>query len=136
MASSENKNHEAQILPRVEEQAELRTTRIVDSRTLVSRTTVTDEALLETELQRNEVEIKHVEINQPVDENNIPNVRQEGDVLIIPMIEEQVEIIRHHVLKEEVHIHNINKKEPFKQKVILRRQEVTISKDEKGENQT
>jgi len=51
-------------------------------------------------------------------------------VLIVPVIEEQVEIIRRHILKEEVHIHKLKKNEQFQQKVTLRSQEIEISKED------
>ena len=120
--------HEA--IPLAEEQAEVSTTRVVDRRIRINRSTTTSEKLLETELWHEEVAIEHVEKNEPVTEGNFPQVRQEGDVLIVPVIEEQVEIIRRHVLKEELHIHKLKKSEQFQQKVTLRSQEIEINKED------
>ncbi|MGD8205884.1 YsnF/AvaK domain-containing protein [Pantoea sp. FN0305] len=120
--------HEA--IPLAEEQAEVSTQRVVDRRIRISRSTTTAEKLLETELWHEEVKIEHIEKNEPVEAGYFPEVRQEGDVLIVPVIEEQVEIIRHYILKEEVHIHKLKKSEQFQQKVTLRSQEIEINKED------
>lgn len=119
-----------QTLPLAEEQAEITKTKVVDRRVRLTRTTHSDEKVLETELSQEQVIVEHVIKNEPVDENNIPQVREEGDILIIPVVEEQVEIIKRYVLKEEVHIRKVKKTELYQEKVILRRQEFDISTDE------
>lgn len=119
-----------QTVPLAEERAELTTEKVVDRRVRITRTTHADEKILETELSQEEVVIEHVIKNEPVEEGQIPQVRQEGEILIIPVIEEQVEIIRRYVLKEEVHVRKIKNTETHQEKVILRRQEFTLSRDE------
>lgn len=119
-----------QTLSLAEEQAEITKTKVVDRRVRLTRTTHSDEKVLETELSQEQVIVEHVIKNEPVDENKIPQVREEGDILIIPVVEEQVEIIKRYVLKEEVHIRKVKKTELYQEKVILRRQEFDISTDE------
>lgn len=130
IAPHQGEAEQHQTIPLAEEQAEVSTQRVVDRRIRINRSTTTAEQLLETELWHEEVEIKHVEKNEPVEEGYFPQVRQEGDVLIVPVIEEQVEIIRRYVLKEEVHIHKLKKSEQFQQKVTLRSQEIEINKED------
>ncbi|AIX75955.1 hypothetical protein PSNIH2_15635 [Pantoea sp. PSNIH2] len=130
MAPQQDEAEQHEIIPLAEEQAEVTTTRVVDRRIRIHRSTTTAEKLLETELWHEEVEIKHIEKNETLEEGYFPQVRQEGDVLIVPVIEEQVEIIRRHILKEEVHIHKLKKNEQFQQKVTLRSQEIEISKED------
>lgn len=113
-----------------EEQVTISKQRHVDGRLRLERNTHSVEKLLETELSSDDVYIEHVALNQPVTGEDSPQVRQEGDVLIIPVIEEQVEIIRRKVLKEEIRIHKRTKTETFRQSVTLRNQEVTITKEE------
>lgn len=119
-----------QTLTLAEEQAEITKTKVVDRRVRLTQTTHAEEKVLETELSQEQVVVEHVLKNVPVEENNIPQVREEGDTLIIPVIEEQVEIIRRYVLKEEVHIRKVKTTEPYQETVILRRQEFDISTDE------
>lgn len=130
IAPQQDEAEQHEIIPLAEEQAEVTTTRVVDRRIRIHRSTTTAEKLLETELWHEEVEIKHIAKNETLEEGYFPQVRQEGDVLIVPVIEEQVEIIRRHILKEEVHIHKLKKNEQFEQKVTLRSQEIEISKED------
>ena len=130
IAPQQDEAEQHEIIPLAEEQAEVTTTRVVDRRIRIHRSTTTAEKLLETELWHEEVEIKHIAKNETLEEGYFPQVRQEGDVLIVPVIEEQVEIIRRHILKEEVHIHKLKKNEQFQQNVTLRSQEIEISKED------
>ena len=120
-----------EVLPLAEEQAEIVKHRHVDAKVQVSRTTHTRQEELSSELMREEVHIQHRPLNiRLADDDDIPQMRQEGDVLIIPVIEEEVEIIRRKVLKEEIHILKNTTSEKYTQDVTLRHQEVTITKDE------
>lgn len=130
IAPHQEESEHSETIPLAEEQAEVSTQRVVDRRVRIQRSTTSAEKLLEAELWHEEVEIKHVEKNEPVEEGYFPQVRHEGDVLIVPVIEEQVEIIRRYVLKEEVHIHKLKKSEQFQQTVTLRSQEIEISKED------
>lgn len=113
-----------------EEQAEILKHRQVDAKLQLSRTTQTRQQELSTELMHEEVHIRHVPLNKRLTGDEIPQMRQEGDVLIIPVIEEEVEIVRRKVLKEEIHILKNTTSEKYTQNVTLRHQEVTITKDE------
>lgn len=117
-------------LPLVEEQAEIVKHRHVEAKVQVSRTTHIRQEELSSELMQEEVHIKHVPLNRRLADEDIPKMRQEGDVLIIPVIEEEVEIVRRKVLKEEIHILKNTTSEKYTQEVTLRHQEVTITKDE------
>lgn len=122
--------HDEATLKLAEEQVEITKHRHVDAKVELHRTTHSRDELLETELTRENVEILHIPRGEVVNDDSLPQVRQEGDVLIIPVIEEEVEIIRRKVLKEEVHIIKHQATEKFRQSVTLRNQEVTITKDE------
>jgi stress response protein YsnF len=58
----------------------------------------------------------------------MPSVRQEGDVTIVPVVEEILKVERCLVLKEEVHIRRIKTTERHQEQVTLRRQEGTVSR--------
>jgi stress response protein YsnF len=77
-------------------------------------------------LQHEKVEVERVPVDRPVEA--IPSVRQEGDVTIIPVVEEVVKIERHLVLKEEVHIRRVKQTERYQETITLRRQEAVISR--------
>lgn len=122
------KFEEAVSMPLAEEQAHISKQRKVDGKISLTRSTHQVEKLLETELTHERVDIEHVPKNYQVADDYSAEIRQEGDVLIIPVIEEQVEIVTKRVLKEEIHIHKHASKEEFQQKVTLRNQEVKITR--------
>lgn len=120
----------SETLPLAKEQAEIIKHRHVDAKIQVSRTTHTRQEALASELMQEEVHITHIPFNKRLADDEIPQMRQEGDLLIIPVIEEEVEIVRRKVLKEEIHILKNTTSEKYTQNVTLRHQEVTIIKDE------
>lgn len=60
------------------------------------------EQVLEQVLERHDVEVEHVPVNRVIE--SVPETRQEGDVLIIPIVEEEVVLVRRLVLREELHV--------------------------------
>ena len=54
-------------------------------------------------LSREEVDIRRVPMNLTIDV--APEVRQEGDVIIIPVVEERIVVSKRLVLTEELHVH-------------------------------
>lgn len=60
------------------------------------------EQALEQSLERQDVEIERVPVGRPVDE--VPEPRQEGELLIVPVVEEELVVTKRLVLKEEIHI--------------------------------
>ena len=58
----------------------------------------------------------------------MPEVRQEGDTTIIPIVEEILVVERRLVLKEEVHIRRVRTTEHHKEAVMLRYQEAVVTR--------
>ncbi|RKQ41619.1 DUF2382 domain-containing protein [Enterobacter sp. R1(2018)] len=113
-----------------EERVELGTRKVVDRRIRITRTTRADEKLIETELTHEDALIKRVAKNEAVKPGNIPQVRQEGEVTIIPVIEERIEIIKHYFLTEEIHVIKKRRKETHQENITLRSQEINISTED------
>jgi stress response protein YsnF len=59
-----------------------------------------------------------------------PAIRTEGDVTIIPVVEEILVVETKLVLKEEVHIRRTLTKETVEQSVTLRKQRAIVERDE------
>lgn len=76
------------------------------------------------DLQREHYEIERVAIDKVVSE--APSTRQEGDVTIIPVIEEEVVIQRRLILKEEIRIRKVVSVQQHVEDVVLRRQHAEI----------
>lgn len=99
-------------------------------RTLVraTRTTQSRDTVLEEELAHERVVVERVPIGQVVDA--VPPVRQEGDVMIMPVVEEVVVVERRLFLKEEVHLRRVRTTERFVETVTLREQQVEVTRTE------
>ena len=92
------------------------------------------EELVEQPLLHDEIDIEHVPINRVIDAPM--DSRFEGDVLVIPVIEETLVVKKQLVLKEELRVRKRQVETVHKERVALRTEEIAIerSKDaEKGE---
>lgn len=92
----------------------------------VSRVTHTYQKPIEEVLRQQQVEIERVPLDQPVDD--VPPVRQEGDVIIVPIVEEVISLERHLVLKEEVRIRKVETTEKYQDEVTLHKQEAVVTR--------
>jgi len=92
----------------------------------VSRVTKTYTEPVEEMLRHDRVEVERVPINEAVTE--IPPIREEGDVIIVPVVEEVLRYHRELVLKEEVRLRKVTESERFEDDVTLRRQEALVTR--------
>jgi stress response protein YsnF len=90
--------------------------------------TGTREQLIDEELTRVGVEIERVPIGRTIEV--VPPIFQEGDITIIPVVEEIVVTERRLVLKEEVRVRRVSTKERHQETVVLRQQEAVITREE------
>jgi stress response protein YsnF len=84
----------------------------------VALVTGTREQLIDEELTHVRVEIERVPIDRTVEV--APPTRQEGDITIIPVVEEFVVVERRLILKEEVRVRRVSTKEQHQETVVLR----------------
>jgi uncharacterized protein (TIGR02271 family) len=82
--------------------------------------------LIEQELERVDVEIERIPIDRVVE--TPPDIREEGDTLVIPVIEEVVVVEKRLVLREEIRVHRRRSVEQFQQSVTLRSEDVKIER--------
>ena len=94
----------------------------------IALNTRTREQLIDEELTHVRVEIERVPIDQTVEA--VPSIRQEGDITIIPVVEEVVIVERRLVLKEEVRVRRVSTKEQHQETVVLRQQEAVVTREE------
>ena len=94
----------------------------------VALVTGTREQLSDEELTHVRVEIERVPIDRTVEV--APPTRQEGDITIIPVVEEFVVVERRLILKEEVRVRRVSTKEQHQETVVLRQQEALVTREE------
>src|SRR5215472_3644960 len=95
-------------------------------RVRVATRTYEREALIDEDLARERVEIETVPVGRRIDA--VPEVRQEGDTTIVPVVEEVLVVERQLMLKEEVHIRRIHTTERHQERVTLRHQEAVVTR--------
>ncbi len=97
-------------------------------RTLVraARTTSNRSEAVDVDLKQQQVVIERVPVGRVVDA--VPPVRQEGDVTIMPVVEEELVVVRRLVLKEEVHIRRVQTTVTHAETVTLRQQHVGVTR--------
>jgi uncharacterized protein (TIGR02271 family) len=95
-------------------------------RVQVARVTRQHEQLVDELLAREHVEIERIAVGRPVDA--MPPVREDGDTIIIPIVEEVLVIERRLVLKEEVRIRKVRDTERHQERITLRKQEAVVTR--------
>jgi len=85
------------------------------------------EEVVDEPLTRRKVSVETVAINQMVDGPR-PTVRQEGDLLIVPICEEVVVVEKRWMLKEELRIRQLEETFHEPLSVTVRRDEVSVER--------
>jgi uncharacterized protein (TIGR02271 family) len=85
-----------------------------------------EEQSVETSLLRDVVDVKRVPIDRMID-RPVP-IRNEGETLIIPVVEEVLVVEKRYILKEEIHVTQRQEQVQTSQTVPLRREEVTVER--------
>ena len=113
-------------IPLLAEEVSVSKKQIVTGQVKISTVTRQHEELVEALLEHDNVEIERTTVGREVDQ--APMVREEGDTLIIPIVEEVVVVERRLVLKEEVRIRRKRETQPYQQRVVVRKQEAVITR--------
>ena len=92
----------------------------------VAIVTRTHEHAIDEPLTREHVEIEHVEIGRMVDE--MPGICEEGDTLIIPVVEEVAIVVRRLRLTKEIRVTRVRSVRHHQEVVELRRQEAVVTR--------
>lgn len=117
---------ERDFIPVVEETATVSTRRVVSGRIRIATQTEEINHLLPTELASVEVDVVRVPIDRRID--TIPDVVTEGEVTIIPVVEERLVVTRELYLREEIHVRRIERTETVDVPATTRRQTVRIER--------
>jgi uncharacterized protein (TIGR02271 family) len=95
-------------------------------RVRVQIVTDTEAAIASLELQSERLEIERVTVGRPV--SSIPDILDDGDTLIVPVVEEMLVVEKRLILKEELHIRRVRSIESVNHSVTLRRQRAEVDR--------
>lgn len=108
------------------ETARIRVRRTNERRVMVRIETREERQSLIAELEEVQIEVARVPVGRDVDV--VPEVRVEGDVTILPVMEERVVVTRQLVLKEEVHVRRVTTRRREEVPVTLRHDVAVIER--------
>jgi uncharacterized protein (TIGR02271 family) len=115
------------VIPVVEERLEVSRERVETGRVRIRKSVEAREVVVDDPLKRETVRVEHVPINQVVT-GDVPQVREEGDVTVIPILEERVVTRTELVLVEEVRIHRDHSEYHDPQRLTLRKEVVDVER--------
>jgi uncharacterized protein (TIGR02271 family) len=114
------------IIPLLAEEAVVLKQTVETGRVQVTRVTHEREQFIDEELACERVEIERIPIGRQVD--SVPAMREEGEIIVIPVVEEVLVVERRLLLKEEVRIRRVRTTEKHQEAVSLRHQEAVVTR--------
>jgi uncharacterized protein (TIGR02271 family) len=113
-------------IPVVREEAVIHTREVERGGVRVHKTVNEREEVIEHPTMREDVDVERVSIGRVVEA--MPQVREEGDTLIIPVLEEMLVVEKRLVLKEEIRVTRRRTTEVEQARVVLSEEQVTIER--------
>ena len=95
----------------------------------VALTTETQTVVARETLRGRRVEVARVPVGRMLAEGEaLPRSREEGDTLVVPLVEEMAVVVKRLVLREEVRLRFVATETPFEAAVDVRRQQATVER--------
>jgi uncharacterized protein (TIGR02271 family) len=134
MEQTDSVNAESLVVPILNEEIKISREKVVTGgvrvhKTVEERTETVDEPTFEEK-----IEVERVAVNQFVDAP--PPVRYEGDVMIMPLLEEVLVVEKRLVLREEMRISKRRETVNKPQQIVLRRENATVERVEPAAEQS
>jgi uncharacterized protein (TIGR02271 family) len=120
------------VVPVIEEEIKIGK-RVYEEKVQVSKQVHEEEVEINEPGFREEIEIERIPKDEVLDAPISPYT--EGDIMVIPIIEERVVVMKRLVLVEEVRIKKIRREIRESQSVTLRREEVVVDRENQNEDE-
>ncbi len=121
------------VLPVIHEQVQVGVHQVDTGRGVRIHKTVSEQAHhIDETLLRDAVSVKRVPVDKIVSLSEAPVARQDGDTLIVPILEEILVVEKRLRIKEEIHITRTAHAEPYADSVVLRSENVSIERFDEG----
>lgn len=119
-------NHDGEaLIPLFGEEVAVSKHVVETGRVAVTRVTREQSVPIVEALAEETVEISREQIGRYVE--TMPPIRQEGDTLVVPVVEEQLVVGRRLFLKEEVRVTRVRSAQTHHENVTLRHHEIVVS---------
>ncbi len=127
----EPKRVEEVVIPVAEESVSVSIQEVETGRVRIALNTVTETVPAHGMIRHHNIEVERVPVNRWIpDGEPAPQSRQDGDTLIIPVIEERPVVVKRLVVLEEVRLRFVSSEAAFQEEVTVRRQEVAVDRVE------
>lgn len=126
-------DHKEEIIPVIEEQASIDVQTVEKGKVRVSKQVLEEDVTVDVPFAYEDIDVHRVAKNLSID--SPPEVRYEGDTMIIPVIKEEMVIQKRLVLVEELHITKRRVEEHHPQQVTLRKEEIKVDRSENNRRQ-
>ncbi|MTE00796.1 DUF2382 domain-containing protein [Paracoccus sp. YIM 132242] len=113
-------------LPIIEETVSLTTRKVATGRVRIATRTESVDQVLPAHLSSLDVEVVRVPVGRKIE--TVPQTTTEGDLTIIPVVEERLVVTRELYLLEEVHVRRVERTETVEIPATTRRQTVQIDR--------
>ncbi len=123
-----------EVIPVVEETLRIEKREFESGRVLVHKTVTERDEVAEVLLRQQDLIVERVPVGRTVSE--APQTRQDGDTLIVPILEEVLVVEKRLVLKEELHIRKQSSERTEQHKVRLRTEHVEIERSGRMSEET
>jgi stress response protein YsnF len=117
------------IIPLAEEAVAVSKREIETGQVRVALATDVEQVVVRETLRGRRVEVERVTIDRTLaDGEPPPETREEGDTLVIPVVEETAIVVKRLVVREEVRLRFLPTEAPLEQEVAVRRQRATVER--------
>lgn len=132
--ASETLLADSEVIPVLRETIRVSKREVETGRVIVHKTVIERDETVEMLLKRTDISVERIPVNRVVTE--APSSRQDGDTLIIPILEEVVVVEKRLMLKEELHIRKDSSERTVHETVRLRSEEVRIEQTHGNQTST
>ena len=117
------------VIPLAEETLTVSKREVETGRVQVALTTETQTVVARKTLRGRRVEVERVPVGRTLAEGEAaPVPHEEGNTLVIPVVEETAVVVKRLVVREEVRLRFVPSERPFEQAVDVRRQHATVER--------
>ncbi len=117
-------NEFVEVIPVIQEAVRVEKREFESGKVVVHKTVVERDEAVEILLRQQDLSVERVPVGRVVSE--APQTRQEGDTLIVPILEEVLVVEKRLMLKEELHIRKQSSERTEHQTIRLRSEQVKI----------
>lgn len=127
--SDETRHVEEVVIPLAEESVSVFKREVKTGQVQVALSTDVETVIAREMLRGCKIEVERVLVNQTLpDGEPAPQSRQEGNTLVIPVVEEIAVVVKRLVVTEEVRLRFVTVETPFEEAVSVRRQRATVDR--------